>query len=79
MPDAICLAIRPVARCLLLAWVRSDHPRLDFGGHKLSFWAAKQKVAAHARTLLRGKKVIGVYTSAFLELVFRPGVSVAAS
>ncbi|KAH9890550.1 NAD-P-binding protein [Cubamyces lactineus] len=63
----------PVKVYILSEW-GLDHPRLDFGGYKLSFWAAKQKLAAHARTLMRGKKVIGVYTCPFLELVFRPGM-----
>ncbi|KAI0333182.1 NAD-P-binding protein [Cubamyces sp. BRFM 1775] len=64
---------RSPAKVYILSEWGLEHEKLDVEGVKLAFWIAKQKLAARARELLRGKKIIRVYTSAFLELLFRPG------
>ena len=51
------------------ASVGSDHRINDFPGYEAEGWKAKQEIAKETRSAFKGK-VIALYTSAFLELVF---------
>ncbi|KAH9857542.1 NAD-P-binding protein [Lenzites betulinus] len=51
----------------------------DFPGYEHPEWIRRKKVAVEARELLKGKKVIALFSSVFLELIFSPllGINVA--
>ncbi|OSD02068.1 NAD(P)-binding protein [Trametes coccinea BRFM310] len=50
-----------------------DRSTVDFDGYGLEVWALKEEIIRRTRNLMKAKKVIAVYTGAFLEIVFRPG------
>ncbi|KAI0355069.1 NAD(P)-binding protein [Trametes cingulata] len=68
---------RSPAKVFFLSEWGGDYREPLFPGLELPVWELKRQLATKARSLMKDKKVISVYTSGFLELVFRPGVSVA--
>ncbi|KAI0373208.1 NAD(P)-binding protein [Pilatotrama ljubarskyi] len=66
-------AARSTAKVFFSSEWGGDYPESLFSGHEPPVFKLKRELAAKARSLMKDKKVIAVYTSGFLELVFRPG------
>ncbi|KAI0696576.1 NAD-P-binding protein [Cerioporus squamosus] len=61
---------RSSAKVYFLSEFGIDHRLSDFAGYENDEWVIKKKLAAETREKVKGKKVVAVYTSIFLQIAF---------